>query len=63
MRAALNMIVTIMKDGHHSVRESMSMYVLHITFYLIDGTYCKTVIGAVDYAWLFTYAVFMVGRY
>ena len=34
-----------------------------IANYCIDGTYCKTVIGAVDYAWLFTYAIFMVGRY
>ncbi|XP_019857466.1 PREDICTED: glucose-6-phosphate exchanger SLC37A2-like [Amphimedon queenslandica] len=27
-----------------------------------NGSYCKTVIGAVDYAWLFTYAVFMIAR-
>lgn len=26
-----------------------------------NGKRCKTLIGAVDYAWLFTYAVFMVG--
>uniref|UniRef100_A0A1X7UQD1 Major facilitator superfamily (MFS) profile domain-containing protein n=1 Tax=Amphimedon queenslandica TaxID=400682 RepID=A0A1X7UQD1_AMPQE len=25
-----------------------------------NGSYCKTVIGAVDYAWLFTYAIFMI---
>ena len=27
-----------------------------------DGPNCKTLIGAVDYAWLFTYAVFLVCR-
>jgi hypothetical protein len=27
-----------------------------------DGTDCKTKIGYVDYSWLFTYAVFMIGR-
>ena len=44
----------------------LCMYINYIDYdcfaLLIDGTYCKTVIGAVDYAWLFTYAVFMVGR-
>ncbi|XP_019857467.1 PREDICTED: glucose-6-phosphate exchanger SLC37A2-like [Amphimedon queenslandica] len=25
-----------------------------------NGSYCKTVIGAVDYAWLFPYAIFMI---
>ena len=45
-----------------------SKYILYMYIYydcvtsLIDGTYCKTIIGAIDYAWLFTYAVFMVGR-
>ena len=28
----------------------------------VDGSECKTLIGAVDYAWLFTYAVFLVAR-
>ena len=28
-----------------------------------DGRNCKTMIGAVDYFWLFTYVVFMIGRY
>uniref|UniRef100_A0A1X7TVC1 Major facilitator superfamily (MFS) profile domain-containing protein n=1 Tax=Amphimedon queenslandica TaxID=400682 RepID=A0A1X7TVC1_AMPQE len=26
-----------------------------------NGSYCKTIIGAIDYAWLFTYATFMIG--
>ena len=28
-----------------------------------DGENCKTVIGYVNYAWLFPYAIFMIGRY
>ena len=28
-----------------------------------DGPDCKTMIGAVDYSWLFTYAVSMFARY
>ena len=27
-----------------------------------DGSHCKTLIGAVDYSWLFTYALFMIIR-
>ena len=59
--------VNTLMDGHHLVsRPKLIKLMINECFiakYCIDGTYCKTVIGAVDYAWLFTYAVFMVARY
>ena len=35
---------------------------LYHYYMCVDDEDCKTLIGAVDYAWLFTYAVFLVGR-
>ena len=34
----------------------------NITFITPDGPRCKTLIGAVDYSWLFTYAIFLIAR-
>ena len=33
-----------------------------LSIYPIDGTLCKTLIGAVDYSFLFTYALVMIVR-
>ena len=39
----------------------IGVHVRHLKCFADDED-CKTLIGAVDYAWLFTYAVFLVGR-
>lgn len=54
----------MIQAGHHSVssiiKEKECIFTLHV---FIDGRHCKTLIGAVDYSWLFTYAIFLFVRY
>lgn len=47
-------------DGHLLVSLNSLGYDIYGVF--IDGTLCKTIIGAIDYAGLFSYAVFMIIR-
>ena len=42
---------------------SKSMLHSHHIYIFTDGRHCKTLIGAVDYSWLFTYAIFLFVRY
>lgn len=51
-----------MYDVHVLHEATVLPHVCEHEFFILDGTRCKTIIGAVDYAWLFTYAIFMVGR-
>ena len=49
-------------EKFHCIANSM-MQNITIGMWYTDGPDCKTMIGAVDYSWLFTYALFMFVRY
>lgn len=67
------MCLGMLLGGRHLVRYLLNFVFIYKWFYVIlfecplvsvcvDGPRCKTLIGAVDYSWLFTYAVFLFIR-